>query len=153
MTHRFTKLAAFGCLAAGVAFAQTVGASGAARRPAAQGALRQRIMKNLDLSTGQKAQAKTIFEQAKAAAVPVRTQLQEARQALQAAVKANSNQIPALSAKTGEIQGQLLTIRNQAIAQIYALLTPDQKTKLDQIQEKLQRRLQQRRPAGQAAGN
>jgi len=142
MTHRFTKLAAFGCLAAGVAFAQTVGASGAARRPAAQGALRQRIMKNLDLSTGQKAQAKTIFEQAKAAAQPFRAQLQEARQALQAAVKADSGQIPTLSARAGEIQGQILTIRNQAMAQIYGLLSADQKTKLDQMQEKLQQRLQ-----------
>lgn len=148
MNHRFTKFAGLGCLAAGVVFAQAGGGGGAAGRPLAPGGLQQRVLRNLDLNAGQKAQAKTIMQQANAAARPVRTQLQDARKALEAAVRNDPNQIQSLAAQAGQIQGQLLAIREQAMAQIYALLTPDQKTKLDQME--------QRRSTGQtgaAGGN
>ncbi len=153
MSYRFTKLALLGCLAAATVFAQAARPGAAPGRPLAQGALRQRILRNLDLTAGQKAQAKTILQQAKTAAAPVRTQLQQTRKALETAIKTDPNQIASLSAQAGQSQGQLLAIRGQAMAQIYALLTPDQKTKLDQVEQRRRQRMQQRRPGGQAGGS
>jgi Spy/CpxP family protein refolding chaperone len=72
-------------------------------------------------------------------------QLKANRQALSAAVKANDvAQIHSLSAQQGHLQGQLLGIRTEAQAKVYALLTPEQKAKADQMREKVRERMQQR---------
>lgn len=133
-------LVAMAALAAGMAFAQT------AATPAAKGqgglkpraAVRQRIMKKLNLTADQKTQAKAIRQQAKTAAEPLRTQLQTNRQALAAAVKSNNAaQIQGLAAQQGALQGQALAIRSAANAKVYALLTPEQQALLTQMQEKV----------------
>jgi len=132
-------------LAAGAVLAQT------GQGKLALGAnLRQRVIKNLNLTDAQKAQAKTIFQDAKAAAALVRPQLQASRQAMATAIKAgDANSISALAAEMGKSQVQLTVIRSTAMAKLYAILTPDQQTKLDQMQTKIQQALQQLRGAGQ----
>ena len=148
MNLRFAKLAALTCLAAGLAFPQAAGRGAA--RPQALGALRQQVLKNLDLTDAQKAQVKTIMQQAKSAAQPLQTQVQAIRQAFQAAIKGDASQISNLSVRAGQIDGQLMAIRGQAQAGIYSLLTPEQKAKLERMEQRL-RQMQKRRNA--AAGN
>jgi Spy/CpxP family protein refolding chaperone len=132
-------------LAAGAVLAQT------GQGKLALGAnLRQRVIKNLNLTADQKAQAKTIFQDAKAAAALVRPQLQASRQAMANAIQAgDTGSIPALAAEMGKSQVQLTVIRSTAMAKLCAILTPDQQTKLEQMQTKIQQALQQLRGAGQ----
>jgi protein CpxP len=152
MNYRVSKMAALGCLAAGMAFAQAAGPGQARRNPLGSGAIRQRLLNNLDLTADQKAQVKNITQQARTQAQPDQRQLQQTRKALEAAVKSNSAQIPSLSATAGQLQGRLLAVREQAMAQVYALLTPDQKTKLDRMEQRLRQRTGRRGSTGQATG-
>jgi Spy/CpxP family protein refolding chaperone len=70
------------------------------------------------------------------------------REALAAAVKANDvAQIHSLSAQRGNLQGQLLGIRSEARAKVYATLTPEQKAKADQIRERVKQRIEKRKAA------
>jgi Spy/CpxP family protein refolding chaperone len=72
--------------------------------------------------------------------------LQQNRDALAAAVKANDTpKIQQISLAQGNLRGQVLTIRAGALAQFYQILTPDQRTKADQLQQRIRQRLQQRR--------
>jgi Spy/CpxP family protein refolding chaperone len=139
-------------LAAGVLVAQTAQGGLGQGKLGPNANLRQRMMKNLNLTDAQKAQAKTIFQAAKTAAAPVRTQLQENRKALAAAIKSNSApQIQAAAKAAGALQAQLIEIRSTAMAAVYAILTPDQQAKLDQMQAKIRQLLQQYRALGQTA--
>jgi Spy/CpxP family protein refolding chaperone len=135
-------------MAAGMALAQTPAAP-AQPRPgkmwAKQGAMRGRMLRQLDLTESQKQQAKTIFQQAKQNAEPVAKQLRANREALDAAVKANNvAQIHSLSAQQGNLQGQLLGIRNEAQAKFYATLTLEQKAKADEMRSKVRERMKER---------
>jgi len=110
--------------------------------------LRRRIMQALNLTDAQKQQARAIFQGAKANAQPIRQQLQQNREAFAAAVKANDTaQIQALAVQRGTLMGQVAAIRGQSMAKFYSTLTPDQRTKADQIRERIQQRIQQRRQA------
>jgi Spy/CpxP family protein refolding chaperone len=84
---------------------------------------------------------KTIREQVRQKVMPLAAQLKQNHQALAAAVKTgDTSQIQALSKTQGDLRGQALTIRSEAMAQVYAELTPDQRQKLDAIRQRLQQR-------------
>jgi Spy/CpxP family protein refolding chaperone len=103
------------------------------------------MLRELGLTDAQKQQAKSIFQQARQSAQPLAQQLRANRDALAAAVKANDvAQIHGLSAQQGNLQGQILGIRTEAMAKFYATLTPDQKTKADEFRQKVRQRMQQR---------
>lgn len=92
----------------------------------------QRLTSLLTLTTAQATQATTIFTNALNAISPLETTLSTNRTALQAAVKTNSTSvIDNLSAQIGTGYGQITAIQNKADAAFYALLTTDQKAKLD----------------------
>jgi periplasmic protein CpxP/Spy len=149
MKRHMTKIASIAALAAGMAFAQAPAAP--PQRPGfgIRGAIRQRVLRNLNLTDSQKAQAKTIFQQARQAAQPVRQQIQQNRDALNAAVKNNdAAQIQQLAATAGNLQGQALAIRSGAMAQFYTLLTPDQKAKFDQMRQRARQMMRQRTGQG-----
>ena len=138
-------------LAAGAVLAQTAQRGPARGRPGLGANLRQRVIKNLNLTDAQKAQAKTIFQQAKQTAAPFQAKLKQDRQDMVAAVKSNdASKIQGLSSDAGTLQGQLMAIRVTAMAQFYAILTPEQQTKLDQMQGKIEQLLQQLRALGQS---
>lgn len=147
MRENLMRLAAVAAVMAGMAFAQQAAPTlqPAPARPA-RAAIRRRVMQALNLTDAQKQQAKTIFQQAHQNAQPIAAQLQQNRDALAAAVKANQTaQIQALATAQGNLRGQVLTIRAGALAQFYQILTPDQRTKADQVQQRIRQRLQQRR--------
>jgi Spy/CpxP family protein refolding chaperone len=153
MKQQIVKFATVAAVAAGMAFAQAPAPPAAPAQPktpktwtARRGAMRQRMMKALNLTDAQKQQAKTIFQQAKQNAQPLRDQLKQNREALAAAVKAdNVAQIQSLTAERGKLEGQMLGIRTEALARFYSTLTPDQKAKADQMHERIKARMHQRR--------
>lgn len=155
MKTYLTKFATVAALAAGMAFAQ---APAQTTTPAApppdsgkatmkpRAAMRHRMLQALNLTPAQKQQAKTIFQQTRQSVQPVAQQAKQNRQALAAAVKANdTNQIQQLATQQGTLQGQLLTLRAESMAKFYSILTPDQRTKADQIHQKMQQLRQQRK--------
>jgi Spy/CpxP family protein refolding chaperone len=108
-------------------------------------AIRHRNAKALGLTPAQKAQAKTIRQQARLSAQPTLDKMKQNRQALSAAVKTGDTaQIQALSKTQGELRGQAMAIRSEARAQIYAGLTIDQRQKLDERQSRMQQRFANR---------
>ena len=148
MRRNLIGLALVAALAAGALFSQT-----AQGKLGLRANLRQRVMKNLNLTDAQKAEAKTIFQAAKTAATPIRTLLQANRQAMATAIKSdNTSQIRTLAGESGRLQGQLVEIRSTAMAKFYAILTPDQQAKLNQMEGKINQLLQQFRALGQTAG-
>jgi Spy/CpxP family protein refolding chaperone len=140
MKLHLTAIATVAALAAGMAFAQTAAAPASLNLRAA---VRQRMLKKLNLTDAQKAQAKTIRQQARTAAEPLREQLQQNRQSLAAAIASNdAAQIQSLAAAQGALHGQVLAIRAAAQAKFYAILTPDQQAAAAQMQQKMQQLLQ-----------
>lgn len=92
----------------------------------------------LNLSDAQKATAKQLFADARQQSEPLMQQLKQVRTDLEAAVKANNTaQISTLTARQGQISGQLAEIRTKAMASFYAQLTPEQKAKADELHGKM----------------
>lgn len=88
----------------------------------------------LNLTDAQKTQAATIFTNASQSATPLRDSVKQAHEQLQAAVKANStNDIDQLSTTIGDAEGKLTAIHAKAFAAFYAILTPDQQSKLNDL--------------------
>jgi protein CpxP len=137
MKTTFVRFATVAAMAAGMALAQTPAAPTHSRAG--------RMFQALDLTDAQKQQTRTFLQQAKQNAQPLMTQLRANRHALAAAVKANDvAQIHTLAAQQGNLEGQLLGIRSEARAKVYALLTPEQKAKADAMREKVRERMKQR---------
>jgi Spy/CpxP family protein refolding chaperone len=90
----------------------------------------------LSLTDDQKQEATAIFDAAEQASTSLRDSLRQQRQALNDAAKASAadSQIDQLAAALGDLTGQLASIQTKAFAKFYALLTTDQRTKLDQLQ-------------------
>jgi Spy/CpxP family protein refolding chaperone len=158
MRHTVSKFATVAALAAGMAFAQAPAAPaqpGTATAPhPARRAVRARMMRELGLTDAQKQQAKSIFQQARQSAQPVAQQMRANREALAAAVKANDTaQIQGLSARQGNLHGQLIEIRTGAMARFYATLTPEQKAKADAFRQKVRTHMQQQMEKPKAANN
>jgi len=89
-------------------------------------------MSNLNLSETQRTQVKSIFQEARQSAMPIRQQLRETRKSLHAAIKTdNTAQIQQLAGTEGSEFGQLAAVRSMAFAKVYQKLTPDQRSKLE----------------------
>jgi Spy/CpxP family protein refolding chaperone len=128
---RTMTILAGAALAAGLVLAQTATTHHNPRATA-----RQRMMQALNLTDAQKAQAKTIFENARQSTAPLRAELKQDREALRAAVKANDRaQIGRLSAVEGQAIGKLMAVRTEAMAKFYQQLTPEQRAKAEQMHQ------------------
>jgi periplasmic protein CpxP/Spy len=104
----------------------------------------------LGLTDAQKAQVKSIFDDARQSGQPVRDQLKQTRQSLRTAVQANNTaQIQQLSTVEGGQIGQLAAIRGAAMAKVYQILTPDQQQKLVALEQAGHARHQHRTGAAQ----
>jgi Spy/CpxP family protein refolding chaperone len=146
MRKQLCEFAAVAALAVGMAAAAQAPATGT-QPPPGKAPLthplfgHQQMMQALNLTATQHQQAKTIFDVASQKAQPIRQEMRQNREALYAAIKANNtSEIERLSSQQGELQGKVVAIRSEAMAKFYAILTPEQRTKADQIhQQKLQR--------------
>jgi Spy/CpxP family protein refolding chaperone len=88
----------------------------------------------LSLSTGQQAQATSLFANARTASKDIQTNMRTAQTSLSAAIKKNDvAQIDALTAQIGTLHAQSLAIQSKAEAGFYATLTADQQAKYDTL--------------------
>jgi Spy/CpxP family protein refolding chaperone len=120
-------------LLASLAVAAALGAAGLyAQTTKGQGLHRFKAMTSaLNLTPEQQAQAKSIFQDARQSAKPLRQQLRETRKSLQAAIQSgNADQIQQFANTQGTEMGQLAAIRATAMSKMYQTLTPDQQQKL-----------------------
>jgi Spy/CpxP family protein refolding chaperone len=91
----------------------------------------------LDLTDSQKAAATAIFDQAKQDSQPIADQLKQSHQAIAAAVKAQKSDVE-LSDRanaSGRLMGELAAVHVKSMAHVYALLTPEQRAKADQLHD------------------
>jgi Spy/CpxP family protein refolding chaperone len=113
-------------------FAQTPPPARHSQRQGRSGAV---MAAALNLTDAQKSQMKSIFQEARQSSQPIRQQLRQTRQSLNAAVQAgNSDQIQQLSATEGTQLGQLAAIHASARAKMFKMLTPEQQQKLSTLQ-------------------
>ena len=88
----------------------------------------------LSLTTAQQTDASTIFTSAQTALTTARDNMRTARTALHAAVQKNDiTGINAAATSIGTLTTQEVEVQAKADASFYALLTPDQKTKFDEL--------------------
>jgi Spy/CpxP family protein refolding chaperone len=132
----FLSVAGAVVLAAGMALAQNAPVQNsphAGRHGSQAGSMIDRLSAGLNLTDGQKQQAQSIFAEARKSAQPVRAQIRQDKQALAAAVKSGSQaDIDRISKNMGPFMAQASAIHAKAFANFYRILTPDQKSKMDQ---------------------
>jgi protein CpxP len=140
MKNTLFRFAGIAGLASGMLFAQPQAPPSQPQPPAQhrqwhRGQMLDRMATRLSLTDAQKQQAQSILQGARESAKPLAQQLRENRQALRDAVKAGKpdTDIEQLSANTGNLVGQMAAIRAKSFAKIYALLTPEQRLKADQL--------------------
>jgi Spy/CpxP family protein refolding chaperone len=111
----------------------------------------RRLTAGLNLTDAQKEQARSIFTAARQSSEPVRAQLRQSKQALAAAVKAgaSSAQIDQLSNSMGPLLAQAAAIHAKAFSQFYSILTPDQKSTLDNRMQNRSRGHRAAQPVGE----
>lgn len=149
MTALFVGLFSFGA-------AQAQGPAGAGQRPPAgpgggQGGPEQ-FARLLGLTDAQKAQIKTIHEQAETASKPYHEQLEplhEQMRTLTHAATFDEAAARALLTKMSQLETELHLIHARTENAIYNLLTPEQKARLDELHKMMEGREQGRpRPNG-----
>lgn len=155
MKRNLMKYATIAAMTAGMALAGQQGTSAPANtqppaaktpthRPVARA--RQHFMQSLNLSDAQKAQAKAIFQETRQKTEPIRAELRQNREAMAAAVKADSKaDIQKLSKTTGELMGRMTALRADARAKFYSLLTPEQRATAQKLHAEFRHRMEQRR--------
>lgn len=144
MKHSLFRFVASATLAAGLIFAQaqSPGNNGPAmmhHRQWNRGQVFERFASQLNLTDAQKQQAKAILDSSKQSAQPIVQQLQQDRKALRDAVQSGKSEsdIDQLSNNLGTLTGQLTAIHTKAMAKIYALLTPEQRTKAQTLHNQM----------------
>jgi Spy/CpxP family protein refolding chaperone len=157
MKNNLIRLATVAAMAAGMTFAQVPAQTPQEQPPAAHRTERgrkaehQRMMQSLNLTSAQKQEAKTLFQEARASSKPVREQLRQNRQALADAIKADDTaRIHTLSARQANLFAQMTEIRADAMAKFYTKLSPGQRAKADQLHQQMMQRWQQHRTQRQS---
>ncbi|MGA2212257.1 MAG: Spy/CpxP family protein refolding chaperone [Bryobacteraceae bacterium] len=131
--NKFAAWTAVAVLGAGARLLAAETSSAGGHRHGRHGAF---LSAYLNLTPAQQAQEKSIFQAARESAHPLRQQLRQTRQSLQAAVQASDTaQIQQLANTEGSELGQLLAIRGTAMARVHQLLTPEQQQKLSELQQ------------------
>ena len=104
------------------------------------------IMKKLELTEEQKADIKSIQQEAtQALSKPLREQLKAKNQAIEEALKAKSALAYDLANEQGKLAGQLMAIRTKSLIRIFfEVLTPDQQEKWTRIKAGLEARMKAR---------
>jgi len=104
-----------------------------------------RMATALNLTDAQKTQAQAAWKQAHETVKQFAPQLKANREAMAAAVKSgNTAEIDRLAAERGSLMGKVMAAHSEAFAKIYQTLTPEQRTKADQLRQQFGARMHQR---------
>ena len=132
-------------LAVAAGLATTALAQGRGKFGHHHGWMLQRMTKELNLTEAQQAQIKTILQTQRVEIQPLMQQLHQNEQAQSAAITGafDETQARAFAGKQTQIMSDLIVEKERTKSEIYAVLTPDQRAKAQQLlQERQQRRLQ-----------
>jgi len=124
-------------LLAGAAFAQMHGHHGMAGA-AGMDKMVEHLATALNLTDAQKAQAKQIHEQVKAKMTPLLAQSRQQHQELEAllnGVNPDPTEIGRKTIAAHALRAQIKAVHEDAMTRFKTLLTPEQKTKLDQMHQ------------------
>jgi periplasmic protein CpxP/Spy len=114
----------------------------------------RRGLAQLGLSDQQKTQIKAIFQGHKADIEGFAARMRPARQALDAAIRNGADEatIRAKAADVAAVQADMAVFRAAVRKQVFAVLTPDQQAKADQIQQQMAQRRMGMRGMGMRRG-
>ena len=107
------------------------------------GLLNPRLMDELDLTDAQREQIRTLVDAHRTAVEPLHDQLKSNRDAInEASLAANFDEarVRALAASAQTIHTDLVVAEARLTSQIYALLTPEQRTELGQLLAEMRER-------------
>jgi periplasmic protein CpxP/Spy len=139
-------------LAAAAGLATAALAQGHGRFGHHKGWMLQRMTRELNLTEAQQAQIKSILQTEHARIQPLKQQLRQNQQAQGTPTTGafDEAQARAFAGKQAQIMSDLIVEKQRTKSQIYAVLTPDQRTKAQELmQEREQRRLQHRQKHSQ----
>jgi Spy/CpxP family protein refolding chaperone len=144
MNRHLMRLPVVAALAAGFVFAQAP--STTTQPGSGRAAVRRRIAQALNLTDAQKQQAQAIVQQTRQAVQPLRQQAKQNRQALMAAIQAVKSdvEIHQLALTQGNLAGQLVAARAEALAKFYSMLTPEQRAKAALMRQRVRQMIEQR---------
>lgn len=100
----------------------------------------------LDLTSEQQTKIKAILAAEKPVVQPLVMQLRAHRQELQQITdngQFNEAQVQAIATQQGQTLGQLIVEKERVQAQIYAVLTPEQRTKAEKLRDQFLERVQE----------
>jgi Spy/CpxP family protein refolding chaperone len=135
------RYAATAAAAVGLLLAQDAGSLPGPGGPGGGGAGRlDRIAAVLNLTPDQKTQVGGILKNSFTQTQPLMTRMKDNHLALQQLVKGGATgdfdqQLQTLANTQGSLTSQLAVIHGKAMAQVWSLLTPDQRQKADQLHE------------------
>jgi Spy/CpxP family protein refolding chaperone len=111
-----------------------------------------RAAAELNLTHAQKQYAKQLMQDSRTQAKPLREQLKQNRQELEAAIKSNNTGlITQLTERQADLRGQISALHAKSMASFYAQLTPEQKAKAEELKAQRQQRFENRRQNRQNA--
>lgn len=113
------------------------------------------MLRGLDLTEEQKTQMKSIRQASRETVKPIREQMKANRQKLQTLSESGTfdeAQVQAIAAQQGNLSAQMIVQRERVKAQMFNILTPEQKTKAAEMkaqfkqkrQERMQKRMERR---------
>lgn len=129
-----------------LAMAAGLAAHGAAQgRHHHEGSMLRRMTRELNLTDSQQSQIKSIMQTERAKMQPLRQQLRQNEQAQNAnmSVTFDETQARAFADKQAQIMSDLTVERQRMKSEIYAVLTPDQRAKAQQLMQEHQQRRRQ----------
>jgi periplasmic protein CpxP/Spy len=102
--------------------------------------------KNLDLTDAQKAQMKTIMQKERPASKPLFTQLRQNEQQLRQYEEGSYDEakVRTLAAQQAQIQTELTVQRTRLHSELFQVLTPEQQTKMKEMEASRAARIQAR---------
>ncbi len=133
-------------LAVAAGFAAHVAAQGRhGRYGHHEGRMLHRMTKELNLTDAQQTQIKSILQAEKTKIQPLRQQLRQNEQAENASVSGSfdETQARAFAGKQAQMMTDLIVEKQRTKSEIYAVLTPDQRAKAQQLMQARQQRRQQ----------
>jgi Spy/CpxP family protein refolding chaperone len=94
----------------------------------------EHLAKELNLTPDQQTKVRAIFADTHQRAQALEPKMREEREALKTAVKAgNDREIDRILQQNSQLNADFEAMHVKAMAKVYAMLTPDQKTKFDQL--------------------
>lgn len=139
-------------LLAGVMSAQTTPPAKAQEHQHNPQMMMQKLTADLNLTPDQQAKAKAIFDKSREQRTALAPKLREERGAVLNAIKTdNTAQIDRVIEENSQINAKAREIHAKAMARFYAILTPEQKAKMDQKMEHFMNPTGAAHHAGQAS--